>query len=127
MSLYLPGPLPFGCDCDPYDCGPASHDTDCPARTAERDWISRNRPLLGLLDELLREVEQQDRRYGPFKADVSGMRLAAAALEDEADEVKRAWRAERKVDGWPDTATEAMQVAAVALRLVVATRQGPRS
>lgn len=125
MSIYFGRGLPFGCDCDPYDCGPASHDDDCPARVAEREWISRSRPALGLLAELLQEAEKQDARYGRFKSDVPGMRLAVAALQDEAEEVRKAWRAERKADGWPDTAMEAMQVAAVALRLVIASRLTP--
>lgn len=124
MRIYTGAPLPFGCDCDPYDCGPASHDDDCPARIAEFDWINRNRPALGLVDELLREAERQQDRYGSFVSDVGGMRLAAAALEDEAAEVKQAWRAERKADGWTAMAEEAMQVAAVALRLVIASRLG---
>jgi hypothetical protein len=117
--------LPFGCNCDPYDCGPASHSEDCPALPIERDWISVNRAKLGLVDELLREMERQDRNYGCFSGDVPGVRLAVAALEDEIAEVRAAWRRERKVPEWDDTITEALQLAAVALRLVRDARIGP--
>lgn len=113
-----PGGLPFGCTCDPYDCGPASHDTDCPARTPESDWVNRWRREIPTLDALLNEISRQDRAYGPFRSDVAGVRLAAAVLEDETREVRGAWRSERKTDGWDATTTEALQAAAVALRLI---------
>lgn len=116
-QILGPGGLPFDCNCDPYDCGPASHDTDCPARIPETDWINQHRRAIPMLDALLSEVARQDRAYGRFSPDVSGVRLAAAALEDEAEETRRSWRDERKRDGWPETIVEAIQTAAVAIRL----------
>jgi hypothetical protein len=64
----------------------------------------------------------QDRRYGPFTADVGGVRLGLACLEDEIDEAKHAWRAERKpkrgTKAWAETTAEVMDVVAVGVRLL---------
>ena len=78
------------------------------------------------MDEILRmlrlAVDHQDRRYGPFTPDVSGVRLALACLEDEVDEAKDAWRSERKprrgTKAWATTTAEVMDVAAVSVRLL---------
>ncbi|MET0601365.1 MAG: hypothetical protein ABW167_05190 [Baekduia sp.] len=78
------------------------------------------RKYLPLFERLAAEMDRQRHNYGDFVSDVPGVRLAAAALEDEAEEVRRAWRDERKVAGWPHTEEEALQVAAVAARLVAA-------
>lgn len=75
------------------------------------------RPLDELLMTLRREVEQQDTKHGPYQGTVLGRsRLAIATLEDEVAEVLDAWRSERRIDGWPETRKEVLQVAAVAIR-----------
>lgn len=79
--------------------------------------MNRHRRKLPLLDALLAEMERQDGAYGWFESNVKGVRLAIAALEDEAEETRHAWRAERKAEGWPETIIEAVQTAAVAMRL----------
>lgn len=113
-------PVSERCNCDPGEPPVYGHSSDCPAYMHQVTVLSQAHAELGLslLEALVAEVRQQDRRYGRFSADVAGVRLAAAALEDEAEEVKRAWKSERKVDDWTDTRTEAMQAAAVAVRLI---------
>lgn len=81
------------------------------------DWLNQHRRKIPLLDAVLMEMERQDHSHGWFESNAKGLRLAVAALEDEAEETRHAWRAERKRDGWPQTITEAVQTAAVALRL----------
>lgn len=66
---------------------------------------------------LMREVERQDAKHGPFEGTTLGRsRLAIACLEDEVAEAKQAWRDERKALTWDETRTEVLQVAAVAVR-----------
>ena len=72
-----------------------------------------------------REVERQRAKYGPFSDGVGGMRLAVAVLEDEVAEVRDAWRSERRASHWGATHSEALQVAAVAVRLLVDTGLAP--
>lgn len=76
--------------------------------------------LLEALELVARTVRQQTERYGRFDADVGGARLAIACLEDEVAETLDAWRAERRRDAWNETTIEAVQVAAVAVRLAIA-------
>ncbi len=70
-----------------------------------------------MFEELLKEIESQDAKHGPYQGTVLGRsRLALATLEDEVEEAKDAWRNERKIDGWPETRREVLQIAAVAMR-----------
>lgn len=90
--------------------------------------MSADTPADKTLEILAKVIKEQNAKYGPFPADISGMRLAVACLEDEVAEVLQAWREERRThqrdDGlrgtWQETAEEALQVAAVAMRLVFA-------
>jgi hypothetical protein len=76
--------------------------------------------------ELAAEIERQDAKHGPFTGTTAlgRSRLAIACLEDEIDEVKEAWRQERKLPGWPQTEAELIQIAAVAMRAVRDLRAG---
>ena len=66
---------------------------------------------------LLAEIARQDAKHGPFEGTILGRsRLAIACLEDEVQEVRDAWRAERKATTWEATREEVLQVAAVAMR-----------
>lgn len=67
------------------------------------------------------EIEKQYAKYGPFRNYVGGMRLGIAALEDEVAEAYDAWRDERRENNWSHTRTELLQVAAVAMRLLLDT------
>jgi hypothetical protein len=70
-----------------------------------------------LLAELALEVQRQDGKHGPFTGTPLGAsRLAVACLEDETGEARDAWRADRKVPGFPHMREELLQAAAVALR-----------
>lgn len=72
-----------------------------------------------LLAELAREIERQDRIHpAGFPNTRDGQRAGIAAMEDELDETKAAWRDERSIEGWPETHMEAMQVAAIAVRMI---------
>jgi len=74
-----------------------------------------------LLTELDREVIRQDAKHGPtFNAasELGRVRLGVACLEDEVEETRDAWREDRRTGDWSHTREEALQVAAVALRLV---------
>ena len=79
-----------------------------------------------LIDEVAAEVERQDAKHGPFTAasPLGAARLAIACLEDEVQEVKDAWRAERREPHWQQTEAELIQVAAVAMRAVRDLRVG---
>lgn len=84
--------------------------------TPPRDRLRAER-FLWLLIDLEEEMARQDAKHGPFEGSVLGRsRLALACLRDEIDEAEKAWRDERKTFGWPETHTEVMQVAAVAMR-----------
>ena len=69
---------------------------------------------------LAARIERQEQKYGPFDADVAGVRLALAILQDELDEARDEWRHERTLGGWDGTADEVADVAGVALRLLLA-------
>ena len=71
-----------------------------------------------LFAELNAEVDRQDALHGSLADGPPRRRarLAIAILEDEVRETLDAWRDERKVDGWPRTREEMLQVAAVAVR-----------
>lgn len=72
-----------------------------------------------LIYELMREIERQDDKHGPYQGTILGRsRLALATLEDEVAEALEAWRSERKALHWNDTREEVMQVAAVAIRSI---------
>lgn len=76
-----------------------------------------------LLAELAAEIARQDTIHPQgWAADRDGIRLGIATIEDEMIESRDAWRAERKVEGWPGTEAELMQTAAVALRLLRSIR-----
>ena len=75
-------------------------------------------PLWKLLE---REMDRQERKYGPFQADIAGTRLGLAVLADELAEALQAWRDERRTDDWPETHGEVLQLAAVACRLLIDT------
>lgn len=83
--------------------------------------------------ELADVIAGQIERYGRFDAtDVGSVRLAIAALEDETRETRDAWRLDRRNVGkywgpWERTEDEALQVACVALRLVIDIRRAKES
>lgn len=79
------------------------------------------------------EVTRQDTVMGGYHPDRDGVRMAISSLEDEVEEAKLAWRVERsgspqphdscgptcdRSHAWRQTRSEALQVAAIALRLV---------
>lgn len=72
------------------------------------EWVAR------LVAE---EIERQDARYGAFADDVTSVRLAIACLEDETREVREAWQEWKKRPDWYSLREEAIQVAAIAMRL----------
>lgn len=78
------------------------------------------------VDWLVREIENQDRQYGRFENSTGGMRLGVACLEDEVREVRDAWREGRHSLSWFELRQEAIQVAAVAMRLVRDAARAPR-
>lgn len=94
---------------------------------AERSSLFDDVPLAPLWNLLERTMRHQERKYGPFGDDVAGMRLGLAVLADELAEALESWRSERRVDGWPETHVEVMQLAAVACRLLIDTRLPERS
>lgn len=73
--------------------------------------------LVELEDEIVRQDQLHGRRFDA-ESELGQIRLGVACLEDEAVETRNAWREERKVDGWAKVREEALQTAAVALRLV---------
>lgn len=76
-----------------------------------------NRTRVPWFDALAAEVARQDAKHGPFEGTPLGRsRLALACLWDEVAEAHQAWRDERHVEGWGETRTEVLQVAAVAIR-----------
>lgn len=76
------------------------------------------------LDVVLQEIVDvagvQEAKYGPFTAELADVRLGIAALEDELREAREAWRDERRIEGWPHTREELVQVASLAFRLAAA-------
>lgn len=75
--------------------------------------------------DLVREIDRQDAKHGPtFNAGsaLGRIRLGIACLEDEVRETLDAWRDDRgrpvTDGGWIHTREEALQVAALAMRLV---------
>ena len=88
-------------------------------QTALADAV-RHDPCLDLLDRILAECARQDSNYPPFEPTHPGVRLGVAVLEDEVREARDAWRDDRRVPGWPLVEGEVVQVAAVALRLLLA-------
>lgn len=81
--------------------------------------------LLPYLAAVARTIRYQDDKYAPFTDDVGGVRLAVACLEDEVAEVRQAWRDERRTVAWSATTEEAVQVAAVAVRLYIGAGARP--
>ena len=65
-----------------------------------------------------KEMVRQDEKYAPFSSDVATVRLAIACMEDEVREVRQAWQEWHQRPDWLGVRTEAVQLAAVALRLV---------
>ena len=77
----------------------------------------REARLDDLATALKDEIKRQDAKHGPFEGTRLGRsRLALACLEDETREALGAWRDERRASAWPETRTEVLQVAAVAMR-----------
>jgi hypothetical protein len=70
-----------------------------------------------LFEILEDEINNQDRKHGPFVGTELGRsRLAVACVEDEAAEARDAWRLDRRAHDWRRTKAELLQTAAVALR-----------
>ena len=82
---------------------------------------------IGPFGELAIEINPQDAKHGRFTATsaLGVSRLAIACLEDEIQEVKDAWRAERKEPHWRQTKAELIQVAAVAMRAIRDLQDAP--
>lgn len=73
----------------------------------------------GAMDQLLAEIKRQEEIHPVgFPATRDGLRLGLAALEDELEEARDEWRANRRTEGWGGLRMELMQIAAVALRMV---------
>lgn len=88
----------------------------------------------GALRWLQTECDNQDHAMGGgYTPDRDGVRMAISSIEDELHELKEAWRKERsggpqphgncgptcdRSHAWRQTKGEAVQVAAIALRLV---------
>lgn len=76
----------------------------------------------------VQEVERQHLISAPIRATYTGVRVQIALLEDEIKEVRDAWQQERCKcptpdcgdSTWEQTRAEALQVAALAFRLVQA-------
>lgn len=66
---------------------------------------------------LMSEMDAQDGEYGRFASTIAGLRLGVACLEDEVREMREAWREGRHASSWSDLRDEALQVAAIAMRL----------
>lgn len=65
--------------------------------TAESDYFERQTQIEKLAPRLADVIEKQENRYGRFDAeDVSSVRLAIAAMQDELDETLEMWRVERR-------------------------------
>lgn len=89
---------------------------------------------IGALRWLQTEVDNQDTAMGGgYEPTRDGVRMAISSLEDEIHELLVAWRTERdggpqphvtcgptcdRTHAWRETKAEAIQVAAIALRLV---------
>lgn len=72
-----------------------------------------------LLADLAIEIARQDRIHpAGYPATRDGVRFGIATVADETQEALDAWRAERRIDGWPETRTELFQTAAVIMRLI---------
>lgn len=72
-------------------------------------------------EELKDEMSRQDVKHGTrFNAGsaLGRIRLGVACLEDEVEETRNAWREDRRTGHYRHTREEALQVAAVAMRLV---------
>jgi NTP pyrophosphatase (non-canonical NTP hydrolase) len=71
----------------------------------------------GVARQVAREIERQDKVYGPFADDAAAVRLAVACLEDEVAEVLEEWRKWKRRPDWYSLRQEVVQVAALASRL----------
>jgi hypothetical protein len=82
-----------------------------------------------LLADLAAEIERQDRIHpAGFAPTRDGIFLGICTAQvAELNEALDAWRAERKIEGWPETETELMQAAAVILRTVRSIREADSS
>lgn len=95
------------------------------AVTSERDLLGEV-AVSDLLRDLRHEVWRQDEKHGPEFNGASALgkiRLGVACVEDEARETRKAWRKDKRAflrgeHDWLRTREEALQTAAVALRLV---------
>jgi len=84
-------------------------------RKTRRGYAWGHETALRILGE---EMARQDEKYAPFASDVATVRLAIACMEDEVREVRQAWQEWHQRPDWLNVRTEAVQLAAVALRLV---------
>jgi len=64
------------------------------------------------------EMLQQDRMYGTWGSSSAQVRLAIACMDDEVQEALVEWQRYRATTDWLSVRAEALQVAAVAMRLV---------
>lgn len=87
--------------------------------------LARDRRMADLTDEITREIKRQDLGHPRgYPKNREGVRAGLAAIEDELDEAKGAWRSERCKCKEPEcahskylhTRYELVQVAAVAIR-----------
>lgn len=96
---------------------------------SDTDWaydtlgLQRRDSYDEVLTEVHAEVYRQDEIHSAgYPATRDGIRLGIAAAQDELDETLEAWRAGRREADWGTAAGEAIQVAAVLLRMVRAIR-----
>lgn len=68
--------------------------------------------------EVLREVAKQDSNYGSFGTTAPEVLLALACLDEELEEAKQQWRDWKSRPDWFGLRKEAVQIAAIALRLI---------
>jgi hypothetical protein len=126
-----------GCSCD------RRYIMSCPRMTAavlaqgreeaENPTILTKRLAQNYLTELVAEIRRQDERHPDgYPATRDGIRLGIAAAEDEVNEALDAWRTDRckcptPLCGhatWEKTRGEALQAAAVLMRLVWSIDEG---
>ncbi len=78
-----------------------------------------------LLADLKAEVARQDEIHpAGYPATRDGIFFGICTAQvAELNEAMDAWRAERKVDGWPETETELLQAAGVIMRTIRSIRE----
>lgn len=96
---------------------------------SDTDWaydtlgLERCDPYDAVLAEVHAEAHRQDEIHpAGYPATRDGIRLGIATAQDELDEAREAHRSGRREESWGDAACEAIQAAAVLLRMVRAIR-----